>query len=243
MRRPLNAVMVLLVLTSNPVGADPIPVTSGLAVFTDEPGEFFLAGRGFELSGEFFPSTVSGTFWFDRCHPDLTDGGCLPGAAIDFGTTTYGIGPGDQGRGTIGGVEHEELFYSGEWTFHGPSIIAPTTFDEQPLVRNGHFVFEGSIFAYPNDLRTGTPLFSASIHGSGTARVFFGVETSGGSGPRLVLNGLDYVFDTQPVPEPATLLLFGAGLGAVLTRFRRRSALSTRAGLEEAGRLPASSDR
>jgi len=235
MQRLLSSVIVVLVLlTSTPVVADPIPVTSGLAVFTDEPGEFHLAGRGFELSGYFFPSTVSGTFWFDRCHPDLTDGGCLPGAPIDFGTTTYGIGPGDQGRGTIGGVEHEELFYSGEWTFHGPSIVAPTTLDEQPLVRNGHFVFEGSIFAYPNDLRTGTPLFSASIHGSGTARVFFGVETSV-SGPRLILHGLDYVFDTQPVPEPSTLLLFGAGLGAVLTRFRRRSARSP-------GRLPASSE-
>ncbi len=232
MRRPLYAVIVLLVLTSNPARADPIPVTSGLAVFTDEPGEFFLVGRGFELSGEFFPSTVSGTFWFDRCHPDLTDGGCLPGARIDFGTTTYGIGEGDQGRGTIGGVEHEELFYSGEWTFHGPSIIAPTTLDEPPLVSIGHFVFEGSIFAYPTDSRTGTPLFSASLRGSGTARAFFGAETSGVSGPRLVLHGLDYVFDTQPVPEPSTLLLFGAGLGAVL-RLRRRPATSTRAKLEE----------
>lgn len=147
MRRPLYAVFVLLVLTCSPVEADPITVTSGLVVFTDEPGDFFLVGRGFELSGVMFPSTLRGTFWFDRCHPDLTGGGCLPGARIDFGTTTYGLGPGDQGRGTIGGIAHEELFYSGEWTFHGPSLIAPTTLDEDPLVRNGHFVFEGSIFA------------------------------------------------------------------------------------------------
>jgi hypothetical protein len=233
MRRLLSAAIVLLVLTCNPVGAEPINVTSGLVVFTDEPGGFLFVGRGFELRGEMFPTTVSGTFWFDRCHPDLTGGGCLPGARIDFGTTTYGIGSGDQGSGVIGGVVHEELFYSGEWTFHGPSVIAPTTFDESALVRDGPFAFEGSIFAYPTELRTGMPLFSASLRGSGTARVFFGVNTSGVSGPRLIPHDLDYVFETQPVPEPSTLLLVGAGLGAALTRCRRRSGLSTGAGLEE----------
>ena len=234
MRRSLSAVVVLIILTCTPVGADPITVTSGFVQFTDEPGEFLLVGRGFELSGSMFPSTLSGTFWFDQCHPDLTAGGCLPGARIDFGSTTYGVGDlEDQGRGTIGGVVHEELFYSGEWTFHGPTVLAPTTFDEQPLVRDGHFLFEGSIFAYPTDLRTGAPLFSASLRGGGTARVFFGVETFGGSGPRLILHDLDYVFETQPVPEPSTLLLLSAGLGAALRRCRRRSALSTRAGLEE----------
>jgi PEP-CTERM motif len=233
MRRPLSAAIVLLVLTCTPVGAEPIDVTSGHVVFTDEPGDFLFVGRGFELRGEIFPTTVSGTFWFDRCHPDLTGGGCLPGARIDFGTTTYGVGSGDHGSGVIGGVVHEELFYSGEWTFHGPSVIAPTTFDEHDLVRDGPFTFEGSIFAYPTELRTGMPLFSASLCGGGTARVFFGVNTFGVSGPRLIPHDLHYVLETQPVPEPSTLLLVGAGLGAALIRCRRRSGLSTGAGLEE----------
>jgi hypothetical protein len=121
---------------------------------------------------------------------------------------------------------HEELFYSGEWTFHGPSVIAPTSFDEPGLVKDGPFAFEGSIFAYPTELRTGMPLFSASLRGGGTARVFFGVNAFGVSGPRLVPHDLHYVFEAQPVPEPSTLLLVGAGLGAALTRRRRRSGLS-----------------
>jgi hypothetical protein len=223
MRRSLSAAIVLLIVTCNPVGAEPINVTSGLVVFTDEPGDFRLVGPGFELRGEMFPTTVSGTFWFDRCHPDLTGGGCLPGARIDFGTTTYGVGEGDQGSGVIGGVVHEELFYSGEWTFHGPSVTAPTRFDEPPLFRDGLFAFEGSIFAYPTELRTGMPLFSASLHGGGTARAFFGLNTSGESGPRLIVHDLHYVFEAQPVPEPSTLLLVGAGLGVVLKRCRRRA--------------------
>ena len=233
MRCSLSAATVLLVLTCNPVGAEPIDVTSGLVVFTDEPGEFLLVGRGFELRGAIFPTTVSGTFWFDRCHPDLTGGGCLPGAPIDFGTTTYGLGSGDQGSGVIGGAVHDELFYTGEWTFHGPSVIAPSSFDEAGLVRDGPFAFDGSIFAYPTESRTGMPLFSANLRGGGTARVFFGVNTFGVSGPRLIAHDLHYMFETQPVPEPSTLLLVGAGLGAALSRCRRRSHLSTGAGLEE----------
>ena len=218
MRRPLYAVLLLLVLSCNPVGADPITVTSGQVVFTDEPGDFFLAGRGFQLSGEMFPSTLRGTFWFDQCHPDLTGGGCLPGARIDFGTTTYGIGEGDEGRGTIGGVVHEQLFYSGEWTFRGPSVIAPATLAE-PQVRDGHFAFEGSIFAYPTDSRTGTPLFAASLRGGGTARAFFGGDS------RLVVHDLHYMFEPQPVPEPSTLFLVSTGIGVAIRRCRRRSSL------------------
>ena len=64
------------------------------------------------------------------------------------------------------------------------------------------------------------PLFSANLRGGGTARVFFGVNTFGVSGPRLIAHDLHYVFETQPVPEPSTLLLVGAGLGAALTRCR-----------------------
>jgi PEP-CTERM motif len=233
MQRPIYAVLVLLVLTGSSVRADPITVTSGFVLFTDEPGEFLLAGRDFELSGFMFPSTVRGTFWFDHCHPDLTGGGCLPGTRINLGTTTYGVVPDGPGRGTIEGVTQDELFYSGEWTFHGPRLIAPTTFDESPLVRNGHFRFEGSIFAYPTALRAGAPLWSANLRGGGTARAFFGVDIARVSGPRLVPNDLHYMFDPEPVPEPSTLFLVGTGLAAALARYRRRSALSTRAGFEE----------
>ena len=231
MRRPFSAAPLLLALACTPVGAEPITVSSGFVVLTDEPGDFLFAGRGFELSGTMFPSLLRGTFWFSQCHPDLTGGGCVPGARIGFGSTTYGVGnPGDledHGRATIGGVVHEEVFYSGEWTFHGPSVIAPATFDEQPLLSRGDFGFEGSVFAYSNESRSGTPLFSANLRGGGTARVFFG-KLSDSSDARLVLHDLDYVFETpQPIPEPSTLLLAAAGVGAALRRSRRRSGVST----------------
>lgn len=219
-------VVSLLLLTGAPAVADPVTVTSGFARLTDEPGDFSLVGSGFHLTGDWFPRTLEGTFWFQVCgHPDLAGsaGGCLPGSRIDFGTTTYALSADPQGSGVIAGVAHERLFYSGEWTFHGPTVTGPVAFDESPLVRHGTFAFEGSISAFLNADRTGTPLFSADLRGSGTADVFFAMEGAGTSGQRLVAHDLHYSFETpQPVPEPSSVLLVAAGLAAGFNRIRRR---------------------
>ena len=89
------------------------------------------------------------------------------------------------------------------------------------------------LFYRPYCFAAGTPLWSASLRGGGTARAFFGADISGGSGPRLVPNDLHSMFEPQPVPEPSTLFLVASGLAAALTRCRRRSALSDRGGFEE----------
>jgi hypothetical protein len=226
MRRALCPAIVLLLLAGSPAGADPVTVTAGFATLTDEPGDFSLVGRGFDLSGAWFPTTLRGIFWFDRCgHPELagSHGGCLPGARVDFGSTTYGLSSDTaEGRGVIGSVVHDRLFYSGEWTFHGPSVIAPVPLGEPRLVRQGAFAFEGYIAAFLDESRTGTPLFSTSLRGGGTAHVFFGVETSNAARERLILHDIDYRFERPaPVPEPSTLLLIGTGLAVGVSRFRR----------------------
>ena len=93
---------------------------------------------------------------------------------------------------------HEELFYNSEWTFHGPSVIAPTTFDEDPLVGNGHFIFEGGI--PPTLLTCAHRCFGKPPRRWDRACVLR-VGTSGVSSPRLILHDLHYVFETQPVPS------------------------------------------
>jgi hypothetical protein len=128
-----------------------------------------------------------------------------------------------QGSGVIAGVAHEHLFYSGEWTFHGPAVTGPVAFDQSPLVRLRSFAFEGRLSAFLNEDRIGTPLFSADLRGGGTARVFFGVERAGAAGDRLVAHDLDYIFETpQAVPEPSSVLLVAAGLAAGISRITRR---------------------
>jgi hypothetical protein len=224
MRHALCAALVILGLAA-PAAADPVTITSGFAVLTDEPGDFSLIGPGFDLSGEWFPRRLRGTFWFDRCgHPQLpgSPGGCLPGARIEFGSTTYGVNPDTgRGQGIIDGVVHDGLFFSGEWTFHGPSVVGPSGPEEPRLFRDGRFAFHGRIAAFLDESLTGTPLFSANLRGAGTARVFFGVETAAGGGPRLITHEMRYTFDgSQPVPEPSTMLLIGAGLAAGVTRLR-----------------------
>jgi hypothetical protein len=215
MRRALTAV--LLVLAASPAGADPVNVTAGFATLTDEPGGFSLTGPGFDLNGEWFPRTLQGTFWFDRCAS-----GCLPGSTVDFGSTTYGLSTDASiapGQGVIGGVAYDQLFYAGEWTFHGPSVMGPATSDESRATADGAFSFEGSIAAFLDESRTGTPLFAAGLQGSGTARVFFGVESGS-----LIATDLDYVFETPgaAVPEPSSMMLIGTGLALGVSRLRRR---------------------
>jgi len=213
MARLFSACVVVLLLCGGRATAEPITVTGSL-VLTDEPGAFLLEGNGFSLQGEWFPSTVNGTHWFDTCRNST----CNPGAPVDFGTTTYGMSVTDSQilRGTIAGTSYDELFVDAQFTFAGPQVIAP---DDEFGSAAGPFTMNGRLIAYLDISRT-NPLLSADLIGFGTAHVaFVPNESTGGLAPI----DLEYRFaSTQPVPEPSTMLLVATGLVAGVARLKKR---------------------
>jgi hypothetical protein len=79
------------------------------------------------------------------------------------------------------------------------------------------FTFAGRLTAYSSPDHIGTPVFDLRLIGSGTAELRMFLENG-----RYSFSSLDYAFqaDPNPVPEPATLLLFGTG-AALLWRRRK----------------------
>lgn len=219
MKRLLSSVIVLLVLLSGGTSAaDPIAVTSGSAVFTNDPGGFRMAGTGFDVDLVFAPSLVSGTHWFDHCAS-----GCAPGTVVDFGTTTYTFAESWDGlRGTVGGVEYPHLFRTGRVTFIGPRIVLPLVFPE-PGAPNaglpGQFTFHGNVSIFDDEFFGRPPIFSSELTGGGTARVFAHISSD-----LFLVHDLEYTF--TPVPEPSTLAMLVSGIIGVATVLRRHRVLS-----------------
>jgi hypothetical protein len=207
-----TAVVLLVLLFGSSARAEPITVTGTLGL-TDEPGTFFLQGTGFSLQGDWFPTTVIGTYWFDVCRDSV----CTPGAPADFGTTTYGLSVTDSQviRGTIAGTFYDELFVDAQFTFDGPRVTVP---DAEFESASGAFAMEGRLIAYLDPART-NPLLAADVYGSGTAHVAFVRDEAGGG---LAPIDLEYRFaSAQPVPEPSTLLMVAAGLLAGGARLKK----------------------
>lgn len=189
--------------------ADPLTVTSGYVVFTDEPGDFVFTGAGFDLRGSWFPRSVSGMHWYDVCQP------CAPGTSLTFGATyDFSTDLATVAAGSVNGVDYSRLYYDASLTFRGPTVVAPAFNPGGHTLASGRFDFTGQIGVFADDSRSGVPLFLADLLGSGTAYVYFGAHPEG-----LEVHDIDYVFDdAAPTPEPATLALLCAGLAAAAWR-------------------------
>ena len=63
------------------------------------------------------------------------------------------------------------------------------------------------------DRATGVPLFQRELQGKGQATIRLFPENP---------SFFEFQYDVSPIPEPATLLLIGSGLGMLGLRARRR---------------------
>jgi hypothetical protein len=207
--------------------ADSITVTSGSAdVAWDDPSSFFVAnaGAGFELSGLFSRVALS--------PQDICFAGCAPGTVVDLSAVFGGPFDGSLGvaqRATIEGVSiavpsdpETWLSLSGALQFDAGSVVLPPFEGQDPLSLTAPFTFNGEVAGFTAD--DPMPRFFVALDGRGTARLVMsridGTDLYGFPSATYGFNG------AEPVPEPATVILLGSGLGAALLgrahRTRRR---------------------
>jgi hypothetical protein len=188
-------------------GADPIRVTGGTMSFdTGDPPSFTLStSSGQRLEAEGFLTNWSATCFYQ----------CSAGVSIPIAITPTETTDGSM----FFRADGVELFPVMQLVVSA----SPVTLGSDPGTPNGPFVdfwrpftFSGHLIAYASPDRLGPPVLDLILTGGGMARLSMALENG-----RYSFSSLDYHFNAEPVPEPATLLLMGTG--AALIWRRRRS--------------------
>ena len=219
------AAVLLLACTANPVmtHAETFVIREGSIGFDPgDPASFVFRSDGLQLSGLFQPIATSGAF---TCAPTA----CAPGTLVSLGTVfggplrDFNLG---QGVATIDGVQHGSqtgppgqgfLFLTGTLTFDAPDLPIPAGGDL--VVRlTAPFLFNGRVIG-SNERPVTMPLFEVDLVGAGAATMRLGLDSGLGL---YRFEGLEYVFESsEPIPEPATLLLVGSGVAGLMARRKR----------------------
>jgi hypothetical protein len=184
--------------------AEPLTIRSGsLTLYWDASATpFMFVGDGFSVGGG---------------EPGISaPAGAMVGSVVDLSrTVTSGFGSGPATVGSFSG----EAFFDGSLQFVAAPFVAPSSSASSVTFQTG-FTMTGMLLGYATAARTGTPLFALDLTGGGTA--MWGPLRNIGDQYILNTGGLTFNFEDQaPVPEPASMLLFGTG--AALAALRRHT--------------------
>jgi hypothetical protein len=205
------------------VNADPLVVTGGSTQTNNccgSGGRFTLTGDNFTLNG--------GTgFGFGNT------GFALAGEEISFGASFIGS---DIFAGTnvqFNGVTYPVMNYGGRFSIGGTVIIPLDAPSSGIFTLTTPFTFNANLQGCAtNSLFIGpcqSPLvFDTTFIGQGIATVEIISNVLSNGSQRYTVGRTTYQF-TEPVPEPATLVLLSTGLAGVVGAARRRRRMKNRA--------------
>lgn len=209
-----------VVLLPGPASADPVTITAGHTEV--------LLGAGLArgaLQGEDFSMTFGADGFRAAVALDCVP--CLPGATVNLGGF-FNL-PRVGGSAVVDGTTYPQIYFDGmTGTFTSPSFVVT---GESTVTLTQPFTYTGSVSGYLIDpwiFGITEPAFTRTLTGRGTASAtfIFNRFSEEPDGVMFTATDLRYDFDdAAPVPEPATMLLCGAGTAFLMVRRRRRQRL------------------
>jgi hypothetical protein len=209
----LRIVSLLFVISLSSLIARADTVTSGSYRFQGAFGSLTevlqFSGTTFSVNG--FASTQSGI----TLPAMFTCFTCTSGTSVSLSSNALLVG-GDFAGGTVtvNGISHSLFTTTSDMSFSAGTVIVPITSDP--------FITLSAPFSLTSGSLSG-PGFGVGFTGGGFASLSLtrvGTDASGNSLYRF--SGLSYTF-TEPVPEPASMLLFLTGVLALPVMFRKRN--------------------